>query len=330
MKKDLKKILDHSKISEWSKKVITDYIPENTKRSIDISVKYFIGWCEAVGIKLEEMSFKKNIIAFISHHVEEMPKIVEDELIKKGIKKNLYQWKFSTMMTKLYNLKTYLKQWNIELPLNDVEISTLLKRLRRKNITLSKRQAILKEMLLDMIDTCSDDKIIDLRDKALLLFGFCSGGRRRSEISSAKIENIKMMGNECMYKIEKSKTDQEGKGMFVPIKGKAFECINKWLKTLNQRKGPLFRSIRKNGSISSLGLTPQEINRIVKKRAKMAGYDEKFFSAHSLRYGFVTEGGRRNINIRDIMDMTGHKSLTIAMNYYKSASNLNNPAADLF
>lgn len=323
-----KKIENSSDFLELSKKIIKEYTPENTKKSIDKSVKYILAWCEAVGIKIHDMAEKNNVIAFIIHHSEEMPAYIEEYLILNHFKKNFTPWKISTIMTRLYNLSTYFKLWDLKLPIDDKEILMLVKRLKQKNFERKNRKnAITREILLDMVSTCKDDCIIDLRDKTMLLFAFCSGGRRRSEVSEAIIENLKKFDDDYVYKIEKSKTDQEGNGFFVPIKGIASKYLNRWLRALKASEGPIFRSIRKNGVINDQALTSQEINRIVKKRATMAGYDKDYFCAHSLRYGFVTEGGKRNINIKDIMSMTGHKSLNVAMGYYQSASSINNPAA---
>lgn len=323
-----KTIENYSDFLEMSKRIIKEYTPENTKRSIDKSVKYILAWCEASGLKLHDMAVKNNVIAFIIQHVEQMPKYIEDYLVLNGFKKNFDPWKISTIMTRLYNLSTYFKLWDLKLPIDDKEILMLIRRLKQKNKERNKsKNSITREILLDMIATCKDDCVIDLRDKAMLLFAFCSGGRRRSEVSEAMIENLKKFDDDYVYKIEKSKTDQDGNGFFVPIKGIASKYLNKWLSTLNSHQGPIFRSIRKNGVINEQALTSQEINRIVKKRAQLAGYEKDYFSAHSLRYGFVTEGGKRNINIKDIMSMTGHKSLNVAMGYYQSASSINNPAA---
>ena len=40
-----------------------------------------------------------------------------------------------------------------------------------------------------MLAACTDG-LIGVRDRALLLFAFASGGRRRSEVASAVMENL--------------------------------------------------------------------------------------------------------------------------------------------
>ena len=68
---------------------------------------------------------------------------------------------------------------------------------------------------------------------------------------------------------------------------------------------------------------------IIKKRAELAGLDPSMFSGHSLRSGFITEGGRQGKNISDIMAMSGHKTVGIALSYYQAGNALSNPAAGL-
>ena len=68
---------------------------------------------------------------------------------------------------------------------------------------------------------------------------------------------------------------------------------------------------------------------MVKRRCEKAGYDPKLFSAHSLRSGFVTEAGKQGKPIGDVMELSGHKSVTTAMGYYQVGNLENNTAANL-
>ena len=59
------------------------------------------------------------------------------------------------------------------------------------------------------------------RDRAVILFGWASGGRRRSEISDADLKDLEASGENFIYRLPKSKTDQKGKGSTLPINGMA-------------------------------------------------------------------------------------------------------------
>ncbi|MNY56843.1 Phage integrase family protein [compost metagenome] len=65
---------------------------------------------------------------------------------------------------------------------------------------------------------------------------------------------------------------------------------------------------------------------IVRERCALAGV-EGDFSAHSLRSGFVTEAGRRNVPLSDTMAMTGHHSVATVLGYFRAESALGNRGA---
>ncbi|ESZ03162.1 hypothetical protein X737_37855 [Mesorhizobium sp. L48C026A00] len=46
------------------------------------------------------------------------------------------------------------------------------------------------DILGAVLKTCVGERLPDLRDRALLLVAFASGGRRRSEVSSLRVEQI--------------------------------------------------------------------------------------------------------------------------------------------
>lgn len=58
---------------------------------------------------------------------------------------------------------------------------------------------------------------------------------------------------------------------------------------------------------------------IVKARCAAAGLEGRF-SAHSLRSGFVTEAGLRDMPIGEAMAMTGHRTVATFQGYYQSAA----------
>src|SRR3546814_6260153 len=59
----------------------------------------------------------------------------------------------------------------------------------RRRVRISRR-AITRTILEDLLDTCADGGPAALRDRALLLVAFGSGGRRRSELASLKVEQL--------------------------------------------------------------------------------------------------------------------------------------------
>ena len=93
--------------------------------------------------------------------------------------------------------------------------------------------------------------------------------------------------------------------------------LKHWIKTASITEGKVFRSVAKGGK-GGTSLSAASVNRIVKTAAKRAGEDEKGFSGHSLRAGYVTEAARKGAQSHQIMIVTGHKSDAMVRKYIRS------------
>ncbi|MGO7465211.1 tyrosine-type recombinase/integrase, partial [Rhizobium ruizarguesonis] len=65
---------------------------------------------------------------------------------------------------------------------------------------------------------------------------------------------------------------------------------------------------------------PQSVNAIIKQRVEMAGLERGEFSAHGLRYGYLTEAANRGIPLPEAMEQSRHSSIQQASSYYNSAT----------
>lgn len=317
------------------KKIIDDGTPENTKLAYKKDIKYFNEWCKVIGF------FDYNvlpipvdvILKFIADHVEGMDNNIEKILIEKGIKRKNGLLSIKTVERRLAAISSYHKVNNVDSPCKDNRISVLISKAKRaaaKNgYKPKKKKAAIKDVIDKMLSTCENGSLIDLRDKALILFGWSSGGRRRSEISSAVFENLEKIDSSYIYHLGITKTSQEGSGGEVPIVGKAYEALKIWLEESGISEGHIFRSVNKYGDISKKGICDKTVARIIKSRIKMSGLDEKLFSGHSLRSGFLTESGLRGKNLLDAMALSRHKTVQIAAGYYQSGSVINSPVSNL-
>ena len=186
-----------------------------------------------------------------------------------------------------------------------------------------------------MLATC-DETLRGKRDRALLLFAWATGGRRRSEVAGATLENLRRVDARSssvayVYTLTHSKTNQSGQDRpedVKPLAGTAALAMQAWLAELNQRgikEGALFRRIRKGGHLGE-PLAPAAVRDIVKERCALAGVEGEF-SAHSLRAGFVTEAGKQAMSLPETMAMTGHHSVATVMGYFRAESSLNSKAS---
>jgi integrase len=172
-----------------------------------------------------------------------------------------------------------------------------------------------------------------LRDRALLLFAFNSGGRRRSEVTAALKERLKVKRDGTYkYIMGATKTtrgpeDEEERER--PVKGQAAKAMKAWLEEARIKEGPLFPRIARNGTITTDALAPESVRNLIVRLSAAAKVDTPY-SAHSLRSGYMTEASNRGIPLAEAMGFSGHRSHDSAMRYYRSTKKDDSPAADLF
>ena len=193
-----------------------------------------------------------------------------------------------------------------------------------------KKTAITLPELEAMLAT-SDDSLEGLRDRALICFGFASGGRRRSEIAAADLRDLRRIGPQAyIYRLEHSKTQQggvtAGSTPDKPVLDRAAAALEAWLSAAGITEGALFRRLWKD----RVGppLSPAAVGELVQRRARLAGL-EGDFGGHSLRSGFITEGGRQGIALPALMALTEHRSVAQAIGYFQAGDAANNPASRL-
>ncbi|RWI18624.1 MAG: integrase [Mesorhizobium sp.] len=194
-------------------------------------------------------------------------------------------------------------------------------------------KAVTADILTTLLNTCAGDRLVDLRDRALLITAFASGGRRRSEIASLRFEQIveeepvtadpKNPGGEklpCLsIRLGRTKTTQADSDAFVLLVGRPVLVLKEWLERAVLREGAVFRGIDRWGNLKKRALTPQAVNLILKRRVAEAGLDPMAFSAHGLRSGYLTETARRGIPLPEAMQQSQHRSVQQASNYYNDA-----------
>ena len=192
-------------------------------------------------------------------------------------------------------------------------------------------------------------EVLERRDTALLLMGF-AGAFRRSELVGLDCGDITVHRLDGLHvRLRRSKTDQDGTGAVkaLPFTTSHVSCppcaALRWLQVVaayerGERAGvirllrtspvfdghlcrgavptasphtPLFRSIAKNGNLSTTALSGAAVHAAVRRRTTAADYDETLVAqlgGHSLRAGFVTQAFRNGADAHAIMRQTGHKT----------------------
>lgn len=190
---------------------------------------------------------------------------------------------------------------------------------------------------------CAGERPVDLRDRALLLVAFASGGRRRSEIAGLRVEDLLEEDPvrtdpanpdspplPCLsIRLGRTKTMASDDDEHVLLVGRPVMALKGWLDEAGIGEGPIFRRIDQWGNVDRRAMTPQSVNLILKTRCKQAGLDPTLFSAHGLRSGYLTEAANRGIPLPEAMQQSLHKSVTQAASYYNNAERKNGRAARL-
>ncbi|MER8784339.1 site-specific integrase [Mesorhizobium sp. M1006] len=205
------------------------------------------------------------------------------------------------------------------------------------------KKAVTADILAALLNICAGDRLVDARDRALLITAFASGGRRRSEVSALRVEQLveedpvpadpKNPDGEklpCLsIRLGRTKTTQADGDAFVLLVGRPVTVLQSWLERAGITEGAVFRGIDRWGNLEKRALTPQAVNLILKRRVAEAGFDRKNFSAHGLRSGYLTEAARRGIPLPEAMQQSQHRSVQQASNFYNDAERTLGRAARL-
>ena len=320
---------------------------DNTLRSYASAMRYWAGWMQLrLGHTIALPLSVEVVLQFIADHAPrqtatgvrgELPADVDLALVQSGCKAKLGAPAHTTLVHRLAVLSKAHQSRHLPNPCQDPRVREVLSRARkayaRQGGRVQKKAALTKNVLQQLLDTC-DDSLVGIRDRALLLFAWSSGGRRRSEVAQADMRFLRRLApGRFVYTLLHSKTNQSGRetpDQHKPVLGAAGAALEHWLTASGIQEGPIFRRIRKGGHLDAqgAGLSGAAVRLIVQQRCALAGV-EGDFSAHSLRSGFVTEAGRRNISLAQTMALTGHHSVPTVLGYFRAEAALDNPAAHL-
>ncbi|MGE8686038.1 MAG: tyrosine-type recombinase/integrase [Achromobacter sp.] len=315
----------------------------NTAASYRAAIRYWTAWFELrYGRPFALPVPEAAVVQFVVDHAQrtteqglkwELPLALDRELVRLKAKGKLGPPSLNTLLQRLSVLSKAHELQGHPNPCRGARVRELLAKTRRayarRGVAPAKKVALTREPLQALLATC-DDTLRGVRDRALLLFAWASGGRRRSEVARATVENTRRTADGFLFSLAHSKTNQAGESRAndqKPIVGMAAEALDAWLSASGISEGPLFRRVRRGGVVGE-PLAAAALRDIVQERCRLAGL-EGDFSAHSLRSGFVTEAGRQNVPLGDTMALTGHASVATVMGYFRAGAAAQSPAARL-
>lgn len=331
--------LQPTELSAVTQRAVLELLREgespNTQASYRSALRYWAAWYGLrYGRQIALPLPPACVLQFIVDHaqrtadqglVSELPAEIDQALVAAGYKGKPGALALNTLVHRVAVLSKAHQARELKNPCQDPQVRELLSRTRkayaRRGALPRKKAALTRDPLEALLATC-DDSLRGLRDRALLLFAWASGGRRRSEVARADLTQLRRLGpGEYVYTLAHSKTNQAGLDRpenHKPVVGRAAQALEAWLHASGITAGAIFRRIRKGGHLGE-ALSPAAVRDIVQARCTLAGVEGEF-SAHSLRSGFVTEAGRQNVPLGETMALTGHHSVATVMGYFRATA----------
>jgi integrase len=320
-------------------------IGQNTLRAMASDLAYLEAWSQtANGGPLPWPVTEAILLRFIAHHLWDpvkrledpahgMPDAVEDMLRAQGHLRALGPHAPSTVRRRFALWATFHRWRGLEGPFGSPNIRNALRlatRAAKRPHCRKSAHPLTRDILDQVLDFAEGKKLIEVRDRALLLLAFASGGRRRSEIARLAMEDLvdrppvpldpkvpRGPTLPCLaLRLGRTKTASSEQDERVLVIGRPVEALQAWIEASGITSGPIFRPIDRWGSLGKTAIDGQAVNAIVKKRCAAAGLNEANFSAHGLRSGYMTEAARRGVPLLEAMKQSRHRSIQQASSYY--------------
>ncbi|WP_210261606.1 site-specific integrase [Ochrobactrum soli] len=339
---------------ETLRHLVNEGMGENTLRALTSDLAYLEAWSmAATGNPLPFPAPEALLLKFIAHHLwrpqqreiepdHGMPVGVEEELRSQGFLRVSGPHAPATVRRRLANWSTLTRWRGLEGSFSSPSVKSAIRlAVRALNRPRSRKSvhAITGNILGKLLATCSGENLTEIRDRAILMVAFASGGRRRSEVAGLRVEQLIKQPPvtdedgpplpSLGIHLGRTKTSGADHDEIVYLTGRPVEALTRWLEAARIDKGSVFRKVDRWGNVSARALEPSAVNRIVKQRAQMAGLDAAEFSAHGLRSGYLTEAANRGIPLPEAMEQSRHRSVQQASDYYNNAKRRSGRASRL-
>jgi len=339
---------------ETLRHLVNEGMGENTLRALTSDLAYLQAWSlAATGTPLPWPAQEALLLKFVAHHLWDpekkksdpehgMPITVEQDLRDQGFLRSVGPHAPDTVRRRLASWSTLTKWRGLTGAFSSPALKSAIRLAVRAVPRMRRRKsakAVTGDVLAKLLATCATDNLRDLRDRAILMVAFASGGRRRSEIAGLRVEQLSAEAPIAIadgpplpslaIHLGRTKTTSGEQDDIVYLTGRPVEALQAWMVAARIDRGSVFRGIGRWGTISERALDPQSVNAILKQRAEMAGLEPAEFSAHGLRSGYLTEAANRGVPLPEAMEQSRHRSVQQASSYYNSATRRSGRAARL-
>jgi integrase len=280
---------------------------ENTRRAYLSDWRAWQTWCQAHDL-VPMPAHPATVCAYLADQAERV--------------------KVSTLRRHLATVSKAHELAGVSSPCRDTSVKDTLAGLRReKGTARSEAPGLLKGDLLTTLDTLGND-LPGVRDRALLLVGWCAG-LRRSEIAGLTWGDLTPDPAGLVLTLRRSKTDQAGEGRQVGLaREQVGACpvwaLERWRDALAHEPGelvapgaPVFPRVDRWGHLGG-AMSGQAVGGVIERRTHQAGLPIRY-RGHSLRKGLVQQAKLAGVSDSAVMATTGHKTVTMLRRYQGQA-----------
>ena len=216
-------------------------------------------------------------------------------------------------------------------PLEHVTVRRALKRMRRRKGCRQTQVQGLTWALRRRLVVAEGDRTIDVRNRAILAVAYDAMLRRSELVALQVIDVTRERGGSASLLVRRGKNDPEGGGSMLYLHRDSVRLLSAWLSASGIGGGPLFRSLRKDGTLGGR-LHASQVPRIYKAMAERAGLPAHIvrrLAGHSPRVGAAQDMIASGIGIPAIMQAGRWKSAAMVQRYGERLLAKRNGAAQL-
>lgn len=187
----------------------------------------------------------------------------------------------------------------------------------------SRRDALTKDEVLQLIGLEFKSDLEGLRNKALLYLKLFTG-LRDSSLINADVEDLKVKdGKHVLYYMSKGENE---KNDFVVLENMVYQVINNYLIKRDNLKSNDSIFVSCSNRNRSGRLTTQSLRMIINSLFKRIGIIRQEISPHSLRHTAITLAILGGADITQAKEMASHRSIESTSGYFKDVRRLSDPA----
>lgn len=271
---------------------------DNTVRALHADTKVFADWCRANGRQNVPAS-PETVAAFI----DAMGELKAPATVRR----------YRSSIAALHRAAGLPNPCDAEIVRLALKRMNRTRGVRQKQAEPLNRSAIERMAVAEAPDS-SD--LLGLRDAALISVAYDSL-LRRSELVALQIEDLQRADDGSgTVLVRRSKGDQEAVGTIKYLAPDTMARVEAYLNLAGLVSGPLFRAVSKGGRPSRTALEAQEVRRLFRKLAGLAGLKlNRPPSGHSTRVGAAQDMLSVGLELSEVMQAGSWKSVVMVARY---------------